>query len=277
MTNRGLTLLVGWIAAWSLNLAYAFPVHSPVPGGMAVVNLGPAVPPKPEVTFADQRVLVIANAGRWTALIGIPLTAKPGRQTIQVRRAERWQTLKLEIKPKDYPTQFIRLPKGQERYLAPSPAELARIECERKQIEDILATWTEREQLDLDFRLPIPGKIGSRFGLRRLFNGQPRQPHSGLDLIAPKGTPVRAPAAATVLATGDFFFTGQAIFLDHGQGLISAYFHLSRIDVQPGQTVQRGQVIGAVGQTGRVTGPHLHLNIYLNRTPVDPALFLRHF
>ncbi len=276
MTNRDLTLL-GWIAAWSLNLAYALPVHSPVPGGVAVVNLGPAVPPKPEVTFADQRVLVIANAGRWTALIGIPLTAKPGRQTIQVRRAERWQTLKLEIKPKDYPTQFIRLPKWQERYLAPSPAELARIERERKQIEDILATWTEREQPDLDFRLPISGKIGSRFGLRRLFNGQPRQPHSGLDLIAPKGTPVRAPAAATVLATGDFFFTGQAIFLDHGQGLISAYFHLSRIDVQPGQTVQRGQVIGAVGQTGRVTGPHLHLNIYLNRTPVDPALFLRHF
>ncbi|MCX8048700.1 MAG: peptidoglycan DD-metalloendopeptidase family protein [Methylohalobius sp.] len=274
MNNVYLGLLLGW---GFLHLAYAqpLPVHSPVPGGIAVLDLGEATPPKPKATVTDGPVLVTENEGRWVALVGLPLTACPGHHELKIQGAHRSQTLNFEVAPKKYPLQSIRLPKEKGRYITPSFEDLARIRCERRQLAKILATWTERAQVDTDFHLPVAGKIGSPFGLRRLFNGEPRSPHGGLDLIAPKGTPVRAPAAGTVLATGNFFFAGNAVFLDHGQGLISGYFHLDRIAVNPGQSVQRGQVLGHVGATGRATGPHLHFTVYLNRTAVDPELFLR--
>ena len=116
--------------------------------------------------------------------------------------------------------------------------------------------------------------MSSRFGLRRIFNGQPRNPHAGLDVAASTGTPVRAPSEAVVANTGDYFFNGNTVFLDHGQGLITAYMHLSRIDVRPGQQVKRGELLGTIGATGRVTGAHRHWAVILNNTPVDPELFL---
>ncbi|HEX5673933.1 MAG TPA: M23 family metallopeptidase, partial [Azonexus sp.] len=125
-----------------------------------------------------------------------------------------------------------------------------------------------------DFALPASGPLSSRFGLRRIFNGQPRNPHAGLDVAVGAGAPVRAPAAGVVANAGDYFFNGNTVFIDHGQGLITAYMHLSRIDVRAGQPVKKGESLGAVGATGRVTGPHLHWAVILNNTPVDPELFL---
>lgn len=273
------------ILAWMALLAFALlghpvgaqplPAHSPVPGGIAVLDLGEATTQAPHATFADKSVLVIENEGRWTALVGIPLGTKTGPHEIRVRRTDGTEVLAFEVKPKEYPAQYITLPKGKENYVSPPPEDMARIKRERRILGKILSARTDRDEVDTDFHLPVRGRIGSPFGLRRFFNDQPRNPHSGLDIVAPKGTPIKAPANGKVIGTGDFFFTGNAVFLEHGQGLISGYFHMSRIDVKPGQTVQRGEILGAVGATGRVTGPHLHMNVYLNRTKVDPELFLR--
>ncbi len=257
--------------------AQPLPVHSPVPGGVAILNLGDGSLEKPVVTFNDRPVLVLKNEGQWIALVGIPLKTKPGQYKVNVRRSGEKRTLELTVSAKEYPAQYIKLPKGKERYVSPPPEDLARIKRERKILGKILSQWRPTDQVDTDFHLPVHGRIGSPFGLRRFFNDQPRNPHSGLDLVAPAGTPIKAPADGIVIDRGNFFFTGNAVFLDHGQGLISGYFHMQDIAVKPGQKVKRGDILGTVGATGRVTGPHLHMNVYLNRTKVDPELFLRRY
>jgi murein DD-endopeptidase MepM/ murein hydrolase activator NlpD len=126
----------------------------------------------------------------------------------------------------------------------------------------------------MDFIQPVNGVISGSYGKRRVFNGQPRRPHSGMDIAAPKGVPVVSPAHGTVIESGDFFFSGNLVYIHHGQGLISLYAHLDETRVSTGDRVSKGQVIGTVGATGRVTGPHLHWSVGLNGSWVDPALFI---
>ncbi|UCH52509.1 MAG: M23 family metallopeptidase, partial [Pseudomonadota bacterium] len=149
-----------------------------------------------------------------------------------------------------------------------------RIEQDRIVIGRAFASWEDRDVETLRFSPPANGRLSSAFGLRRVFNGQPRAPHSGLDIAAPQGTPVHAPADGVVIETGNYFFNGNTVFLDHGQGLISMFNHLHTIDVGPGTPVARGAQLGTIGVTGRVTGAHLHWTVSLNDTRVDPALFL---
>ena len=155
-----------------------------------------------------------------------------------------------------------------------SPEDNARYERERAHQRQVMATFSQPLPTQLAMAAPVPGRRSSSFGLRRVFNGQARNPHSGMDIAAPSGTPITAPLAGRVLDTGDYFFNGQTVWLDHGGGLLTLYCHLSRIDVAPGQALAAGAVLGAVGATGRVTGPHLHWGVMLNRCMVDPALFL---
>ena len=176
------------------------------------------------------------------------------------------------VRVKNYPEQ--RLTIKDKLKVEPNPEDLARIERERETTEAVKRRFSPPAPAT-NFALPASGPLSSRFGLRRIFNGLPRNPHAGLDVAVGTGAPIKAPAAGVVTNTGDYFFNGNTVFIDHGQGLISAYMHLSRVDVRAGQTVKRGETLGAAGGTGRVTGPHLHWAVILNNTAVDPQLFLK--
>lgn len=252
--------------------ALALPTHAAVPGGVAVIDLGPASAPAPTARWAEQPLAVVRDGGRYYALLGIPLDTLPGDLQISVFFGSTAAMLKnVPIQLKNYPEQ--RLTIRNKRQVDPSAEDIERIDREKAHTEKIKQSFSATPP-QTDFVRPADGRLSSRFGLRRFFNDQPRNPHNGLDFAAPQGAPVRAPAAGVVVDTGDYFFNGNSIFIDHGQGLISIYMHLSRIDVRRGQTVKAGEVVGRVGATGRSTGPHLHWSVFLNNTAVDPELFL---
>jgi len=271
----GARTIAGLLCSLAIGLAsgtaIALPKHSPVPGGVAVIDLGPSSLPAPTARWGDQPLAVVNDNGRWLALFGIPLDTLPGELEIAISGSAGTSSKSVAIKLKNYPEQ--RLTIKDKRKVEPDPEDLARIEREQKITEAVKRHFSTTPPAS-DFALPASGPLSSRFGLRRIFNGLPRNPHAGLDVAAGTGTPVRAPADGVIANTGDYFFNGNTVFVDHGQGLISAYMHLSRIDVRPGQSVRKGENLGAIGATGRATGPHLHWAVILNNTPVDPELFL---
>ncbi|HBX54574.1 M23 family metallopeptidase [Pseudomonas sp. UBA2684] len=247
-------------------------LNKPVPGGVAVVDLGPASS-APTVRYQDKPVLTIHEDGqRWIAIVGLPLTSKPGTQQIMVNGS---QPLSFQIGSKTYVEQRITLKNQQQ--VNPNAKNLARIERELAEQTRAYQQFSTRQPSNLLFDKPVNGPLSSPFGLRRFFNGEERNPHSGLDFAANRGTPIKAPAAGTVILLGDYFFNGKTVFVDHGQGLISMFCHLSEISVKLGDELPRGGVLGKVGATGRATGPHLHWNVSLNDARVDPAIFIGAF
>ncbi len=252
------------------------PEASLVPGGVAVLPL-PADASKPDkaplVSYEGRRVMVRRADGHWTAIVGIALSATPGSATISIRGSADApeQTLSFEIAPKQYEEQRLTVP--------PSKVDLSKKDLERytreaARLHAALATYADRVPASLQLLAPVEGVRTSSFGRRRVFNNEARAPHSGMDIAASTGTPIHAAADGRVIDTGDYFFNGKTVLIDHGEGLITMYCHLSAIGVQVGQSVRRGAIIGKVGATGRVTGPHLHFGVVLNRDFVDPALFL---
>jgi murein DD-endopeptidase MepM/ murein hydrolase activator NlpD len=204
--------------------------------------------------------------------VGIALGAAPGPQRLSVAMNGGIENLRFQVADKHYVTQSLKVSPAQ---VDLSPDDLARYERERREIDTALARWTPQAPDHLLFAAPVPGRRSSSFGSRRVFNGESRSPHSGMDIAAPTGTSVLAPAGGTIVAVGNYFFNGNTIIVDHGRGFFSMYCHLSAIDVRLGDQVKAGTRLGAVGMTGRVTGPHLHWSLSLNRTWVDPRLFLR--
>lgn len=250
-----------------------WPRAAQVPGGVARLALGPA-PVRPLAYAGDAPLLVLGDASAWTALVGIALAAPPGEAHITVQSGGGERQLAYTVAPKQYSTQQLKV---SPRTVDLSPEDQARYERERAHQATVMATFTEPlpgALASLRMQVPVPGRRSSSFGLRRVFNGQARNPHSGMDIAAATGTPIAAPLAGKVIDTGDYFFNGQTVWLDHGGGLLTMVCHLSAIGVQPGDLLQAGQHLGAVGATGRATGPHLHWGVMLNRTMVDPALFL---
>jgi murein DD-endopeptidase MepM/ murein hydrolase activator NlpD len=264
-----------WFAVICLTPAVALPLSLPrenaVPGGVKIIKLDAGDAAVPYVDADGHRALVVFDGSAWYAVIGIPLSAPVGTRTVTVRGGTNAQELNFRVGPKQYAVQSLKV---SPRQVNLSAEDLARVERERIEIDYALNRWSARQPQQLMLAQPVPGVRSSSFGLRRVFNGESRNPHSGMDIAAPVGTPVIAPAAGEVVGTGNYFFNGNTVFVDHGRGFLSMYCHLSSIDVKPGEQVVAGTRLGAVGMTGRVTGPHLHWALSLNRAWVDPALFL---
>ena len=210
--------------------------------------------------------------GRWRALIGIDLDVKPGPQVVMASaRARNGDPLRgetsFDVEPKEFPTRTLTV---DPRFVTPPPGVRPRIEREAAELGRLFQSATPTDTWPGAFEVPIAGALVSGFGVRSVFNGQARAPHGGADFASPLGTPVAAPNAGTVVLVGDLYFTGKTVVLDHGAGVVSLFAHLSRVDVRQGESVTRGIVLGAVGATGRVTGPHLHWTVRLHGTHVDP-------
>ena len=250
----------------------AFPRNALKPGGVAVIAVAPSNSRKPKVTYQKTPVAIIKGNQNWLAVVGIPLSAKIGSHKVTVFHSPQNVTTQT-FKVKSFPYRTQRLTIKNKNKVNPNKKSTKRIEREfflKKKLKNTYSTNTPH----FNFIKPTEGRDSGRFGARRIFNKQKRNPHSGMDIAAPQGRSVKATEAGLVIFTGDLFFTGNVVYIDHGNGLLSLYAHLSKINVKNGQQVKRGQIIGKVGKTGRVTGPHLHWSVYLNGNAIDPSLFL---
>jgi|TARA_B110000305_G_C19233727_1_gene536449 murein DD-endopeptidase MepM/ murein hydrolase activator NlpD len=246
----------------------AQPAHTPVPGGVAVIAL-PANTKSAQ--FLGKPVLINGDSEKPIAIVGIAMDQAPGPAQLDLVSG----AIVFDVLEKSYLTERLTIQDNNK--VTPPARDYDRINRDRQEMMAVFESFTTDRAINagsLEFITPVEGRISSPFGKRRILNDQPRSPHSGLDIAAPEGTPIKAAAAGIVRATGDYFFNGNTVLIDHGQGLITMYCHLSKIKVELNATVEQGEVIGLVGQTGRVTGPHLHFSVNLNQARVDPALFI---
>ena len=230
-----------------------------------------------EASWSGYEVPFIQRGDTWLTLIGVDLDTKAGEHSAQVTfhyadGRTRTQREPVTVSAQQFPTTKLEV---EERFVQLSPEDEARARAEGQETADIYATLTPQMYWSEPFVAPISGaKDGRNFGHRRVFNGQPRAPHGGADLRATTGTPVYAANRGRVVLAKDLFFSGNAVFIDHGLGVYSAYLHLSEMRVAVGTMVERGQVIGLAGATGRVTGPHLHWGVRVLDARVDPFSLL---
>tara|TARA_Y100000389_G_scaffold204945_1_gene261111 strand:- start:18173 stop:18973 length:801 start_codon:yes stop_codon:yes gene_type:complete len=240
------------------------------PGGIAIIEVDSINPSLPVITFQKKPVAIIRQEERLLAIVGIPLNVK-NKIKINIEGMEKV----ISIGNHKYKEQRLKIENKSQ--VNPEKKQLDRIYSERKIINAALNNFRKIDLDGLSLAIPVTGPQSSSFGLRRFFNDQPRSPHSGMDIAAKTGSIITAPRDGIVTATGDYFFNGKTIIIDHGQGFITMYCHLSKINVSKGDEVSSNDTIGLVGATGRVTGPHLHFGTYLNGTAVDPEIFINNF
>jgi murein DD-endopeptidase MepM/ murein hydrolase activator NlpD len=215
------------------------------------------------------------DAGTWRVLVGIDLATSPGKYPVEIDTgsgpAEARATHVLVVKARVFPTRTINVA---EAFVNPPPDVIARIEEEARELAQLWRSSAGPRLWDGAFVRPVPDPANSAFGARSIFNGQPRSPHGGADFQSPAGTPVKAPNAGRIALARDLYFTGNTVVIDHGLGLFSLFAHLSEVDVQTGAAVGTGDVVGRVGATGRVSGPHLHWTVRAGGARVDPLSLL---
>ncbi len=219
--------------------------------------------------------LPLNNAGQGEIILAMPLDGKEKSMPLNISFIENGrsdkQSFNLKVTPKDYPAQELKV---DSKFVDLSKTDADRAAAERKRNDAVIARYTPERMWTLPFFRPVPGELSSTFGLRRVFNGQPRNAHRGLDFRAAAGAPIRAVADGVVALADNQFFAGNVVYVDHGLGVFSVYMHMSEIGVKEGDKIMRGQVVGKVGSTGRATGPHLHLSLMLQGTGADPLPLL---
>ena len=252
-------LLTTWVAGQGQALEMSFPAE---PGLTGVT-----------VRWSGHQVPFIRSGDQWLAIVGVDLDSKPGDHAVDVTFAYEDGRTRVVREPVvvnagQYPTTELQV---EEKYVELSPEDQSRADREAAETSAIYDTFTPQRYWSEAFEVPVRGaKDGRNFGHRRVFNGQPRAPHSGADLRAGTGTPIYAANRGRVVLAKNLFFSGNAVYIDHGYGLYTTYLHLSKIDVKVGDIVERGQLLGLAGATGRVTGPHLHWGVRLVDARVDP-------
>lgn len=267
--NRLYPVLAALLLAASATAAV--PDHTPKPGGIAVVNVATGAA-RPRVRFGERETMLIHEGGAWYAVVGVPLSQPVGPASLSVTAGDGSESaVTFEVLPHSYREQRLTVERS---YVEPDKQQLDRIIGERRIIDAALDNFRAVPVESLSLPAPVPGRQSPSFGFRRFFNDQPRSPHSGMDIAANLGTAVIVPRSGVVTATGNYFFNGNTVIVDHGQGFVTMYCHLQRIDVEESQAVDAGDTLGSVGATGRVTGAHLHFGTYLTGTAIDPALLL---
>lgn len=259
----------------NINANLKYPIHNPVPGGIAVIDLDGSKEflGKPNVKYNNKKIMVRSNGTGWQAIVGLSLQTKQGKHKLKIISSDgKHHFQSFTTRDKQYQKQYIKIKnKGM---VTLSPENLKRAISDKAISKNAFETWLDNNNVKLNFTMPVDGRISGRFGLKRFFNNKPRKPHSGIDIAAPIGTLIKSPAEGTVITTGNFYFNGNVVFIDHGQGLITMFCHMNKINVTKNQKLKRGDKIGEVGETGRVTGAHLHFSVSLNNTRIDPELLL---
>mgnify|MGYP001596650960 FL=1 len=246
-----------------------------VPGGVAVIDFD-SNHANPKAYYSQVPVYTQhIKDSHWQALVGIPLLVKIGKKQLTIKDFST-RTISFEVEDHIYKEQYITLKGDKKKYVNPNLAHMDRINRERPILTKARKTFSNVTMENDTFILPVPGIVTSPFGFKRFYNGKARRPHTGIDYAGKTNTPIKASAGGKIIISNNFFFNGNAVFIDHGQGLISVYIHMNKRLVKPGQLVKQGDIIGTIGQTGRATGPHLHFGIYLNQTVINPNILINH-
>lgn len=241
------------------------------PGEIVLLRIGAELDTL-EIRAFGRSFPAFREGGNWNALVGVDLGTKPGTHTLRLegtipggKKISGSDTL--TVRARSFPTRRLKV---EPKYVTPPAEVLARIERESAEVENVFSTLSMTRHWRGAFAKPVPGEVISAFGKRTVYNGQERKPHTGVDLRGKTGTPVAAPNAGRVALASDLYYSGLTVILDHGLGLCSYLAHLSEISVKVGDVVQKGDLVGKVGATGRVTGPHLHWTVTLSGARVDP-------
>ena len=245
--------------------------YQAVNGGVLVIPFADLVKTESDSitgTFQGRRGFIYNNV----AYFSVGMDTSPGTYQVQLNNDGHTQSVAVNIASKEYTEQHITI--ENQNMVTPPKETLQRISEEASKQRKLYKSYTPQIELGDGFKIPLEGPLTSLFGHKRFFNGQARNPHSGLDIAAPTGTPISAPANGTVVLVDDLYFNGNTVFIDHGQGLITMYCHMDKTSVTPGQFIKQGETLGLVGATGRVTGPHLHWSVSLGGIRIDPQIFM---
>ncbi len=265
-----LVFILIFLGTSSSLLAFTYQPQKPFPGSPLLFEVSEEVE---KIRFLGREFYPFSFKGKIYILAAIPLEVKPGRyRAFLLGKQESF--LEIQVFSKKYPTEHLTVPSRMIHY---PPEVLARIKKEVHLIRETVSGFSPQSYLDGPFVWPATGRISSPFGFRRVYNGVPKSPHSGLDIALPESTPIKAANRGRVVLVGDFYLNGKTVILDHGLGIYTVYCHLKEILVHEGEVIVKGETIALSGKSGRVTGPHLHFGVYIRGVKVDPKVVLEVF